>query len=134
MRAIGITCLTIMEMKTVRVNVKKILQSSFAAALVGGLGLVGAQADEHGRSEVLHLPNPYGDAVLEHANPHRNGGGGSGISYHGGPVMLGTVHAYAIWYGTWTQNGADLPSKTIITDFLNSVGGSPYYRSLDGDR
>src|SRR5438270_3606163 len=25
----------------------------------------------------------------------------NGISYHGGPVMLGTTHVYYIWYGNW---------------------------------
>ena len=36
------------------------------------------------------------------------GGGGSnnGIFYHGGPVMLGTVNAYYIWYGNWAGNSA----------------------------
>ncbi len=49
--------------------------------------------------------------------------GGGGISYHGGPVLLGTVHAYVIWYGTWSGNTA----TTIIPAFLGSIGGSPYY-------
>ena len=26
---------------------------------------------------------------------------GSGINYHGGPVMLGTTNVYYIWYGNW---------------------------------
>jgi len=45
------------------------------------------------------------------------------ITYHNGPVMLGTVNVYVIWYGNWTGNSA----TTIITDFLSSIGGSPYY-------
>jgi len=46
----------------------------------------------------------------------------NGINYNGGPVMVHTTHAYVIWYGTWT------PAKTaIITGFLGSVGGSPYF-------
>ena len=36
--------------------------------------------------------------------------------------MLGQVNVYAIWYGTWNTS-----SKTIVTDFLNYIGGSPYY-------
>src|SRR5690242_14524828 len=28
------------------------------------------------------------------------------IRYHGGPVMLGTVHLYYIWYGDWAGNSA----------------------------
>jgi hypothetical protein len=48
---------------------------------------------------------------------------GNGISYHGGPVMLGTVNVYYIWYGNWSGNTA----TTILSDFAKSVGGSPYY-------
>jgi hypothetical protein len=48
---------------------------------------------------------------------------GNGINYHGGPVMTGTVHAYYIWYGNWTGNSA----TTILTDFMQNIGGSPYY-------
>lgn len=45
------------------------------------------------------------------------------ITYHNGPVMLGTVNVYTIWYGNWTGNTA----PTIVSDFLNSLGGSPYW-------
>src|SRR5258706_10245164 len=47
----------------------------------------------------------------------------SGIFYHGGPVMLGTVNAYYIWYGNWSGNSA----TTILTNLMQSIGGSPYY-------
>ncbi|MDX6532064.1 MAG: hypothetical protein QOH41_4354 [Blastocatellia bacterium] len=47
----------------------------------------------------------------------------NGISYHGGPVMLGTNHIYYIWYGNWSGNTA----QTILTDLANSIGGSPYF-------
>lgn len=59
---------------------------------------------------------PSGDA-----RPH--GGGGNGISYHGGPVMLGTTHVYYIWYGNWTNNTA----TTILPALASSIGGSPYF-------
>jgi len=35
---------------------------------------------------------------------------------------VNTTHAYAIWYGTWTS-----AKTSIITSFLGSVGGSPYF-------
>lgn len=44
------------------------------------------------------------------------------ISYHGGPVMTGTVNIHYIWYGNWSGNTA----TTILTDLANSLGGSPY--------
>lgn len=47
----------------------------------------------------------------------------NGISYHGGPVMLGPTNIYYIWYGNWSGNSA----TTILTDFANTIGGSPYY-------
>jgi hypothetical protein len=47
----------------------------------------------------------------------------NGISYHGGPVMLGTTNVYFIWYGNWGSNSAN----TILTNFVAHEGGSPYY-------
>jgi len=47
---------------------------------------------------------------------------GNGISYHGGPVMTGTVDIYFIWYGNWGSNTA----KTILPDFMSHLGGSGY--------
>ena len=48
---------------------------------------------------------------------------GSGIDYHGGPVLLGKPNIYYIWYGNWAGNSA----TTILTDLANSIGGSPYF-------
>ena len=45
------------------------------------------------------------------------------ILYHGGPIMLGAVHMYYIWYGDWSGNSA----TTILTDFAESIGGSLYF-------
>lgn len=52
----------------------------------------------------------------------------NGISYHGGPVMLGTTHIYYIWYGSWTGNTA----TTILADFAKNLGGSPYFNINTG--
>jgi hypothetical protein len=53
--------------------------------------------------------------------------GGSGISYHGGALLGVTgsspVNVYVIWYGNWAGNTA----TTIIPNFLNAIGGSPYF-------
>jgi hypothetical protein len=49
--------------------------------------------------------------------------GGNGISYHGGPVMLARTNMYYIWYGDWSSNSA----STILEDFANGIGGSPYF-------
>jgi hypothetical protein len=69
---------------------------------------------------------PTGKGYLvrnENGNPHKGGGGGSnGISYHGGPVMNGTVNVYYIWYGNWSGNSG----TTILTNFISNLGGSSY--------
>ena len=70
----------------------------------------------HGK--VVHELNP--DFGKLHANRPSHG---SGISYHGGPLILGVVNAYVIWYGNWSGNSA----TTIIADFLSSEGGSAYF-------
>ncbi len=49
--------------------------------------------------------------------------GDNGIVYHGGPVMLGAVKVYYIWYGDWATSSA----PSILQDFAASIGGSPYY-------
>jgi hypothetical protein len=116
-----------------KTRMKKTLPLSLAAAFVAASGLFGsaqAQPSERGGPpEILvHLPNPYrgagpfagptGDGKLTGKPTTSNG-----INYHGGPVMLGTVNVYYIWYGNWSGNSA----VTILTDFANSIGGSPYY-------
>jgi hypothetical protein len=81
-----------------------------------GLGPDEDGVAEHGK--VVHEIN-NGSGKLKASRPSR----GAGISYHGGPVILGTVHAYVIWYGNWNGNTA----TTIVTGFLQSIGGSPYF-------
>jgi len=67
---------------------------------------------------ILHPPNrSTGFAPTTGSNSKIN----PTISYHGGPV-IGAPNVYVIWYGAWTDN-----QKLIITDFLNSIGGSPYF-------
>jgi len=61
---------------------------------------------------------PSGDL---HSN--RPGGGSNGISYHGGPVILGTTNVYYIWYGAWGNDTA-IP---ILENLASKIGGSPYF-------
>ncbi len=80
----------------------------------------GEQAELESPYKSVHHPNPGFTWVgaARSARPSR-----TTIQYHGGPVMLGTVNVYVVWYGNWTGNTA----PTIIGDFLSSIGGSPYY-------
>lgn len=45
------------------------------------------------------------------------------ISYHNGPIMLGTTNVYYIWYGNWSGNTA----TTILPDLAANIGGSSYF-------
>ena len=81
---------------------------SVLIAAVAAFGSAQAQEEERGPREILiHLPNPYPGygpqaGVLGRAGKPPGGGPKSnGINYHGGPVMLGTVNVYYIWYGSW---------------------------------
>ena len=49
--------------------------------------------------------------------------GNNGINYHGGPVMLGQINVYYIWYGNWTGNTAN----SILTELAQNIGGSRYF-------
>jgi len=49
----------------------------------------------------------------------------NGISYHGGPVMLGTVNLYYIWYGNW--NFPTDTTQSILNTFGSYIGGTPYF-------
>ena len=48
----------------------------------------------------------------------------NGITYNGGPIIddANGVNVYYIWYGDWSKN----TTPTILTDFINHLGGSPY--------
>ena len=50
---------------------------------------------------------------------------GSGINYHGGPLILGTTHIYYIWYGNWFSSNNTATS--ILPQLASYVGGSPYF-------
>lgn len=65
-----------------------------------------------------HASKAAMEAVLPAARVTR----GNGISYHGGPIITGTVDIYYIWYGNWGTNTA----KTILPDFISHLGGSSY--------
>jgi hypothetical protein len=77
------------------------------------------------------VPNGKGIGTIDHPNNSNaspngyagKGKPGNGISYHGGPVMTSGVKMYYIWYGNWANNTA----TTILTDFAQSIGGSPYF-------
>ncbi|MGZ4961363.1 MAG: hypothetical protein ACXWIU_02395 [Limisphaerales bacterium] len=52
----------------------------------------------------------------------------SRLYYHNGPVMSAPT-VYVIWYGNWQQTNRtdNVAGQQIIRDFLNAIGGSPYF-------
>lgn len=117
---------------------KPVLLASFMTAVAAATNLslqaaIQPSDDSHKDTEhggppeiAVHELNPYaGVSIVAGQSGHYNrfGGGGNGISYHGGPIIAGGVHAYLIWYGNWSGNSA----TAIIPAFLNSLGGSRYY-------
>ncbi len=80
----------------------------------------------------LHSQPLSNDQLKGHLRPKLTGiaaplpaqGQGPRITYHGGPVMLGTTHIYYIWYGNWAT---DTTGMSILQDFATSIGESPYY-------
>lgn len=47
------------------------------------------------------------------------------ITYHKGPIITGTTNVYYIWYGNWA--GQNPGAQTILSNFMQSLGGSPYF-------
>ncbi|WKE66383.1 hypothetical protein PVT67_03790 [Gallaecimonas kandeliae] len=66
----------------------------------------------------------HNEASQARASKHGGGGTTNGISYHGGPVMLGTTNIYYIWYGNWSGYSA---AKTILPDLMPGLSGSPIF-------
>jgi hypothetical protein len=48
--------------------------------------------------------------------------GANGITYHGGPLMTGTVPVYFIYYGNWTGNSA----TSLLPSLISDLSGSSY--------
>ena len=85
---------------------------SLAAAACGGVDNASdARSDD---------ASPSGRGVINDAARAKSRG--SGISYHGGPVMGGTPNIYYIWYGNWAGNSA----TTILPSFVSGLSGSAY--------
>jgi hypothetical protein len=80
------------------------------------------------QQKIIHrLRNDNDEDKNKDAHPNEAGKAkpqrGNGISYHGGPLILGGTNVYYIWYGNWSGNSA----TTILTDFAGNIGGSPYF-------
>jgi hypothetical protein len=105
------------------------MRKAFLCALfvVTCLALASAQVVRPGS----RVPSGAGFGVAGNGGPHvYSVHQGNQIAYHGGPIIPGTVKAYLIFYGKWS-NGAH-PSdskqgKKLIKAFFNGIGGSDYF-------
>jgi hypothetical protein len=116
-----------------RYGVAAITAAVLSCALVGGSlyaqdNAKGGQDSDNssdvkadGRGSEIRRPNG------EQKSTARSTSGSNGINYHGGPVIVGTTNIHYIWYGNWTLDGTSDNPTTILTDFANSLGGSPYF-------
>ncbi len=74
-------------------------------------------------------PNGKGIGTMSHHpffGESFSGASGNGIDYHGGPLILGGVDVYYIWYGNWSGKAGAL-AKRVLTNLVSHIGGSPYF-------
>lgn len=76
-------------------------------------------------------PRPEGLGHIRTSGPNNAAAtqfdNGNQIQYWGGSVLLGTSHAYMIWYGTF-----DSGTMGIVNALVSSIGGSPYFNINTG--
>ena len=54
-------------------------------------------------------------------------GGGSNVSYHGGPVLVGAYVVPIFWGPTWSSGGSDNTMSSSLTNFIDGgiiLGGA----------
>ena len=109
----------------------QLVAASVACLLAGAVNAAGVLAPDDDEDDLVPNGKGWGErAYPTHPNGNGNGqagkgnpSGANGISYHGGPLILGTTNVYYIWYGNWTGNSA----TTILTDLATNLGGSGYF-------
>jgi hypothetical protein len=87
-----------------------------------------AQTEGRGEPETIkHGMNPRG--IDSYSLTTGGTAATTPITYHGG-ALIRTPTTYVIWYGNWNQtNNSDTPAgQVIVRDFLNNIGGSPYFQ------
>ena len=109
--------------------VVRALRWLFALSLLGALLALPGRAQAKDDDDLapkhisLNIDEDKAKPIGDKGDAGKNRVTSNGISYHGGPVMLGPTNAYIIWYGNWSGNTA----TSIIPNFLSAIGGSPYF-------
>lgn len=108
---------------------KRAVVGMVAAGLCGMWGCGGTESGTAGETSsalTADQPDslPTGRAETQvNASQAKGKKAGAGMTYHGGPLMLGTPNLYYVWYGDWSGNTA----PSILHHFAANLGGSPYY-------
>ena len=105
---------------------KTSLKATFSALAVASLLLAGSAAHAAKETATPGVQNQIAKSVFAvkgAGKPTRGGtGGGTGISYHNGPVMVSGITIYPIWYGNISAS-----TQSVLSGFMANVGGSPYF-------
>ncbi len=88
-----------------------------------------SQGQHRGRT---HVMRPNGQNRGRHGG---QGGGSTGISYHGGPIIYNQNVAAIYWSGATIYNGGPAPGTrgsgsadgSLVGFFMSNLGGSPYF-------
>ena len=91
--------------------------------------------DESGR-HVFHTKQWHENDARNDVGRPKPGGSGTGISYHGGPLLVAQTNVAAIYWGGSTiysngpapgDVGTGSQDGSLIGDFLRGLGGSDYF-------
>jgi hypothetical protein len=104
------------------------LALAVSAGLVAAAGaqIVNSDSDNDlaptGKGWGVHVSSPEEKANRK-PKPPRVPPATNGINYHNGPVMLGNVNVYLIWYGNWANDS----TVDILTDAAKTIGKTPWF-------
>ena len=95
---------------------------------------VDREFDGQGNKSERHIFELANSPAMKSAG--RGGGGGTGISYHGGPVLQAATNVVGVyWAGSTIYNGGPAVGTyglgsadgSLVGYFLSHLGGSPYF-------
>ena len=109
---------------------KSIIVATSTVALIASMGTVAQAANETATTGAIRKIEASVNGQLNSAangqvtgQAGKTGGGtGTGITYHGGPLMTSGITIYPIWYGTWTD-----ANKALLNQFMSTIGGTKHF-------
>ena len=95
--------------------------SAFAALTAATLMAGDPETQPDGKGGTIFF-NSHGTVQMDVQNQ-----AGTGIAYHGGPVMLGTTNVYLIYYGNWSASAKLIRAQALLENWAQHIGGTPYF-------